>query len=94
MNPKLESIAATAAENLKQTIAEAEIELMNAWQDVAAKAQDDEKAPVLSLSFSVKLNLDADTMTTTLSFGVRRKYEIASQIPDPNQSELPIGAEN
>lgn len=42
------------------------------------------------LKICITLDLDANDMTTELSFGIRHKLSVSAEIPDPNQSELAL----
>ena len=89
-NAKLESIAARAAEDIRQLIGEAEDKLLEAWQACEVEAQEQETKPVFKIGFGISLDLDKDQMETALTFGVRHKLTIGRGIPDPNQPELPV----
>lgn len=93
MNSKLEAVAEKAAEILKANIREAEHEILAVWDAVVEEAQANEKPAVFPLGFSMKLNLDGNQLVTCLSFGVRRKFDTACELPDPNQPEFPGVAE-
>jgi hypothetical protein len=88
---KLDLIADEAARRLKSAISEAHADILTTWEQVNDQAQEDEKDPVLTLSFAVKLNLGGNSLVTALTFGVKRKIEEAGEIPDPNQPTLPLG---
>lgn len=90
MNPKLEAIGAKAAELLQHSMREAGEEILQAWDVAVEEAQASDKDPVLSVGFTMRLDLGSNQLTTSLGFSVRRKYECSAEIPDPHQSELPI----
>jgi hypothetical protein len=90
MTAKIQSIADKAASMLRDHILEAGDELLEAWDTVAEDCDGTEDKPVLRVGYSIKLDLAHHSITTALSFGVRRKYEAAAEIPDPNQTELQI----
>lgn len=89
MNPKLEAIAREAARRLVNSITEREGRILDAWDRVVEQAQEDDKNPVLTLSFALKLDLSRNALVTSLAYSVREKLEIAGEVPDPNQLELP-----
>lgn len=91
MNAKLNAIAASAADDLKAFVIEAEDKILEAWAAAEEEAQAEETTPKLRLGFSITLNLDRGNMETKLSFGVKHTLSAASEIPDPNQASLPIG---
>lgn len=88
MNAKLSAIANVSADRLKKAIDTAHDDILAAWDQVNAQAQEEEKDPVLTLSFSIKLDLGGNSLTTVLAYGVRRKVEDSGEIPDPNQEIL------
>lgn len=87
---KIQSIADKAASMLRDHIIEAGDELIEAWDTVAEDCDGTEDKPVLRVGYSIKLDLHHNGITTALSFGVRRKYEAAGEIADPNQLEIGI----
>ncbi len=89
-NVKLAAIADKAATDLKAFMSEAEPKLLEAWDSAVAEAQDQDTKPVFRLGFTVALDLDKDTMSTTLAFGVRHKLSVDAQIPDPDQVKLDL----
>lgn len=49
---------------------------------------------ILSLSISVKWDLDGTAVVISMPVAVRRKFEVTANMEDPNQPKLPgIGAE-
>lgn len=90
-NAKLAAIGLKAAELLQISIEEAEGEILKAWEATVEDAHHNEKDPILSVGFTLKLDLGSNTLTTDLGFSVRRKYQHSAEIPDPNQPELPVG---
>ena len=92
MNTKLEAIATEAASNLQALVRENEEKLLEAWASCEAEAQANETAPKFKLGLSITLDLDADKMTTDLSWGVRYKATEECTIPDPDQGKLPLKA--
>jgi hypothetical protein len=96
MNPKLQSIATEAAKKFAELWAEAEPDMESAIADVASEAQDQEREAKFRVSFSIEYNLDKSKVVHRLSFGVRRKWEDISEVPDPQQMDIgfheePIG---
>lgn len=90
---KLDCIADQAAEDLKAFIAESKVKLAEAWAAVEAEASDQETKPVLRIGFAIALDLQADKMETTLTFGVRHKLSTEREMPDPNQAEMDLDPE-
>ena len=90
MNPKLSAIGALAAGNLQRFISESSGDILKAWDATVEEAQANETNPKLMLSFSIKLDLEKDTIETALAFSTRYKLSACDHIPDPNQGVLPI----
>lgn len=88
MNPKLNAIAENAASDFVELVREKETEILEAWNAAEEEAQLQETKPKFRLSLAVTLDIEADKMTSCLSFSVRRKVETTSDIPDPKQAEL------
>ena len=89
-NKKLAAIAESAAADLPQFIAEAEDKLLEAWNQAEQEAQDNLTKPKFRVGFSIVLDLDADTMETKLTFGVRHVFSRSQEIPDPKQYGLKL----
>jgi hypothetical protein len=89
-NQKLALIAGHAAADLVQLIAEKEEELLEAMADVTEEANLQDKKPIIKIGYGISLDPDANKMTTSLTFAVRRKLEIVRPMPDPSQPELPL----
>lgn len=94
MNAKLLAIANEAAENLKDLVRNHEEKILEAWNAAEQEAQDNETKPKFRLALAITLDLDADTMETALSFGIRYKASRDQQIPDPAQTNLPLDNSN
>lgn len=90
MNEKLSAIAAKAADDLRQLVKEGNEKILEAWTAAEEQAVLDDGKPKFKLNFGITLDLDKDTMETDLSWSVKHHLSVSSQIPDPNQAELPI----
>lgn len=88
MNPKLKAIADKAASDLIQLITDGEEKILDAWNNCEEEAQAQESTPKFKLGIALVLDLDKDTMQTSLSFGVKHTLTIAGGIPDPAQIEI------
>ena len=87
-NAKLAAIIASATEDLPALVAESEARILEAWDQAAEEAVENETKPKFRLGYSITLDLDANKMETRLSFGVRHSVSVDRDIPDPNQPEL------
>jgi len=96
MNSKLSAISHQAAENFIRLVEDEETEkrILEAWSAAVVEAQENETKPKFRLALAVTLDLDADSMETALTFGVRYKTSCNDKIPDPSQPELPIEEED
>ena len=90
MNAKLEAIAEQASENLKTLIKEGEENILRAWAECEDEAQAEEKAAKFKLGFGITIDIGENNVDYDLTFAIRRKLTISSEIPDPNQLELPV----
>ena len=89
-NEKLNAIAAKAADDLLDLVAESETKILEAWDAATDDAQENETSPKFKLGLCITLDLDADKMETALTFSIRRKLTVECSIPDPNQTKLPL----
>ena len=89
-NAKLLAISNEAAANLQALVRENEDKLLEAWSSCEDEAQANETKPKFKLGLSITLDLDADKMTTDLSWGVRYKATAECTIPDPDQKKLAL----
>lgn len=94
MNSKLSAISIEAAQNLCALVKENEEKLLEAWNSCESEAQANETVPKFKLGLSITLDLDADKMTTDLTWGVRYKATAECTIPDPDQANLPLSSAN
>ena len=90
MNPKLEAIAAQAAENLQDLVRGDEEKILAAWNSTSEEAELNETAPKFRLALTITLDLDGDKMETALSYSIRRKVVAEQKIPDPAQMKLEL----
>lgn len=90
MNPKLEAIAAKAAEDLVGLVRDGEEKILAAWTEAEVQAQLEDTKPKFKLSVGITLDLDKDTMDTDLSWSVKHHLSVSSTIPDPSQPDLPM----
>ena len=89
MNPKLEAIAACAADNLKAAVADGEKDILDAWAQAEAEALLQETTPKFKLGFTITLDLDKDQMTTDLAWSIKHKLTITRAMPEPDQLRIP-----
>lgn len=92
MSPEqLHAIADKSAENLKRLFEEGANEITQAIADSMEEAQNQSKDKItITFAHQIKLDLIKHAQFDTLTFGVRRKLEIASAMDDPNQMKLDL----
>lgn len=87
---KLRAIMLQGAVHFAALFADAEADISQALNAAAEAGAGEEKIPPLSISFAVKLDLNANKQEGTLSVNIRHKHSAAAMIPEPNQPELGI----
>ncbi len=85
MNPKLEAIAQKASADLLALIKDGEAKILEAWAAAEEEAQDNEAKPRFKLGLGITLDLEADTMETALTFGIKHKLSVNAVMPNPDQ---------
>ena len=90
MNKKLEAIANKASADLLALIKDGEAKILEAWNSAEEEAQIQESKPKFKLGLAIVLDLDKDTMDTSLSFGIKHTLTISGEMPDPTQPKLPL----
>ena len=94
MNPKLEMIAEETASRLKTLFSEASDDIQRGIEVTVLDAQDNELEAKFTLSFQIQLNLDRNSVTHRLGFSTRHKYESVTEMPNPDQANLPLEVSN
>lgn len=88
MNRKLEAISEEAAGQLRVLFTEASDDIERGIEVSVEDAQANETEAKFTLSFSIVLNLDRNTVTHRLGFSTRHKFESVGTMSDPNQTEM------
>ena len=84
----LEQVLDFACADLRGLATERSEEIYEAARVVSQEADEDAKAK-LKLGLSITVNLDDNTMDTTLSFSVKRSATAEHTLDDPGQPALP-----
>ena len=92
-NPKITAIAIKSGVELAGLIRECDKEIILGMIKAAEEAQLQEGKARFKIGFTIALDLDADVATYTLGWSTKTTRETSSQIPDPNQLDLPTGGE-
>ena len=92
---RIGELATLIAARVPELIDEARDQINDAITAAMEDSQDAQEAgkegkAILSLSISVKWDLDGNSVVIAMPVNVRRKFECVSNLDDPNQTELPI----
>jgi glutamate mutase epsilon subunit len=88
---QLQAVSDTSAANLKRLFDEGATELLQSISDCEEEAHNQSKDKItVKIAHSITLDLVKNTQHDAITFGVRRKLEVASAIDDPNQMKLPL----
>jgi hypothetical protein len=88
MSPLIQKIATESPQHLQKLITDNATEIDADFATVVELAQDDDKPPKLTLSFSIVINPDEHGVSNRLSWSVKRQAESCFKLDDPNQPEL------
>ena len=94
-NPKINSsrlkeFCNTIIMQAREVLYDREEDILKAWHENIEEAQQSEKKfPPLKLSLGATVNLEDNTIETTLRFTAVYQSSISTELPDPNQPELP-----
>lgn len=75
---------------MSQLVGESEDYLMAAWGSADEEAERNEARAVFRIGFTV--SIEGKTMESALSFGIRHRLSIESDLVDPRQAEMPLGS--
>ena len=90
MNDRLTELGALIATEIPALIDEARDQITAAIDATMEDAQEsDTGKAILSLSVTAKWDLDGNAVVVSMPVNVRKKYERAANLPDPNQPGLP-----
>lgn len=82
-------------DQLRENMQVRQDDILKAWHENIAQANANEKKfPPLKLSISATVDLEENTIATTLKFSAIYTSTIGGEIPDPDQLQLPLGAED
>ena len=90
MSDRLTELGALIAAEIPALIDEARDQITAAIDATMEDAQEsDTGKAILSLSITAKWDLDGNAVVVSMPVNVRKKYERAASLPDPNQPTLP-----
>ena len=74
----------------KTVMHEREEDILRAWQENIEEATENEKDfPPLKLGIAATVDIENNAITTELRFTVSYKSKISTELPDPNQMQIP-----
>jgi hypothetical protein len=88
MSDRIDELAALVASQIQPLIGEARDQIHDALNAAVEEAQEGEGKAILSLSISVKWDLDANTVTVALPVSVKRRFEAVARLEDKNQVKM------
>jgi hypothetical protein len=89
-NARMVAFQNQIVKQVRELLFEREEDILKAWQKSIEEAQNnDDKFPPLKLSIGATVDLEAGKIETALAFSTRYKSTISSNLPDPNQPEIP-----
>jgi hypothetical protein len=90
MNPLLKAIADQAAADLVAQFKDGEEDILASIHTLQTEAQLQDKPAKFSLGFKIELDWEKSTINNSLSWSVKHSLDTSHQIPDPNQTKLPL----
>lgn len=89
-NQRLGQILDKAADQLKTLMHERGDDIQKAWNETIEEAHENEKdsLPALKLGLGVTVDLEDDSVESTIRFNCAYTSKVSSKLPDPNQPEL------
>lgn len=75
---------------VRELLVEREADILKAWNENIEEAQENEKNfPPLKIGITATVDLEAAKIETAIRFTAVYQSTITSELPDPNQMELP-----
>lgn len=88
MSDRIDQLAALVASQVQPLICEARDQINEAINAALEEAQEGDGKSTLSLSISVKWDLDSNTVTVSLPVAVKRRFEVIGKLEDKNQVKM------
>lgn len=88
MSDRIDDLAALVASQVQPLICEARDQINEAINAALEEAQEGDGKSTLSLSISVKWDLDSNTVTVSLPVAVKRRFEVIGKLEDKNQVKM------
>lgn len=90
-NGRLKMFCDTILTQAREALYERENDILRAWHENIEEANAAGKDfPPLKLAIGATVDIEANTIETTLRFTAVYQSKISGEIPDPNQLQLPI----
>lgn len=88
MSDRIDDLAALVSSQVQPLICEARDQINEAINAALEEAQEGDGKSTLSLSISVKWDLDSNTVTVSLPVAVKRRFEVIAKLEDKNQVKM------
>lgn len=88
MSDRIDDLAALVSSQVQPLICEARDQINEAINAALEEAQEGDGKSTLSLSISVKWDLDSNTVTVSLPVAVKRRFEVIGKLEDKNQVKM------
>lgn len=87
---RLKEFCDTIIMQAREVLYDRETDILKAWHENIEEAQaSDKKFPPLKLGIGATVDLENNTIETTLRFTAVYQSSLSTEIPDPNQPDLP-----
>lgn len=88
MSDRIDDLAWLVSSQVQPLICEASDQINEAINAALEEAQEGDGKSTLSLSISVKWDLDSNTVTVSLPVAVKRRFEVIGKLEDKNQVKM------
>lgn len=88
MSDRIDDLAWLVSSQVQPLICEARDQINEAINAALEEAQEGDGKSTLSLSISVKWDLDSNTVTVSLPVAVKRRFEVIGKLEDKNQVKM------
>jgi len=87
----IEHYKKTIVKQVTELLDQREDDIAKAWRENIEEAQSNEKnKPPMTITFASSIDIEADKISTKISFTAKYTSAISEPIPDPNQLKLPL----
>lgn len=94
-NERMKAFVDTIVMQTREALVEREQDILRVWHENIEEAHENEKKfPPLKIGISATVDLENARIETVVSFTAKYSTTISTELPDPNQPELPAFAKN